>query len=103
MSTDVLPPGGGAWQKVNGKWEAVAVQGPPKSRIKQEKDYDIEEMLKKYSERLDKQKKKKKKKKKALQPIEWVDNSFIKSYSDHDQLSDILESVQAEHHGIAER
>jgi len=98
-----LPPGGGAWQKVNGKWEAVAVQDPPKSRIKQEKDYDIEEMLKKYSERLDKQKKKKKKKKKTLQPIEWVDTSFIKSYSDHDQLSDILETVQAEHHGIAER
>ena len=101
MSTEVLQPSGGAWQKVNGKWEAV--KDPPKSQIKPEKDYDIEEMLKKYSERLEKQKKKKKKKKKVLQPIEWVDNSFIKSYNDHDQLSDTLERVQAEYHGIAER
>ena len=100
MTTEVLPPGG-AWQKVNGKWQAVAE--PPKSRIKQEKNYDIEEMLKKYSERLDKQKKKKKKKKKVFQPIEWVDTSFIKTYSDHDQMRDILDKIQADYPDIAER
>ena len=101
MTTEVLPPGGGAWQKVNGKWEAV--KEPPKCRVKQEKDFDIEEMLKKYSERLDKQKKKKKKKKKVFQPIEWVDTSFIKTYSDHDQMRDILDKVQTDFPEIAER
>jgi len=101
MSAEVLTPAAGAWQKVNGKWQAVAE--PPKPRIKQEKGYDIEEMLKKYSERLEKQKKKKKKKKKVLEPVEWVDTSFIKTYSDHDQLSETLDRVQADHHQIAER
>ena len=101
MTTMLLPPTGGAWQKVNGKWEAV--KEPVKSRAKQEKEFDIEEMLKKYSERLDKQKKKKKKKKKACEPIEWVDKSFIKNYSDHDEMKDILGNIQEQYPEIAER
>jgi len=101
MATVLLPAKEGAWQKVDGKWEAV--KEPAKTKEKPKKDFDIEEMLKKYSERLDKQKKKKKKKKKALVPYEWIDTSYIKTYSDQDQMRDILDKIETEHPDIAER
>jgi len=104
MSTDVLRPGG-AWQKVDGKWQAVRDSTVTKPKLLPEREFNIEEMLKKYSERLEKQtkKKKKRKKKKQLEPIEWVDTSFIKCYSDHDQMRDILDKVEADYPEIAER
>ena len=61
-------------------------------------------MLKKYSTRIENQKKKKKKKKKSSQNnvVEWVDTSFIKKYTDHDAMKELLESLETKHFNILE-
>ena len=74
---------------------------------RRENDLDIEEMLEKYSKRLDQCKKKKKKKKKkavaVAEPPEWVDTSFIKAYTEYDQMRELLDSLDRDCHSIAER
>ena len=64
----------------------------------------IKEMIKKYSNRIETQKKKKKKKKKAANNdvIEWVDNSYIKKYTDYDALKEFLDSIETKFNKIAE-
>ena len=60
-------------------------------------------MLKKYSSKIETtNKKKKKKKKKAEVSREWVDTSFIKTYTDHDALKLLMEDVETKYHNIAE-
>jgi len=79
---------------VNGKWSVV---DPPQSKWISGKEKKLQDILKKYKATKIKQETK-------VPPVqEWVDTSFIKSYSDHTQMVNILEKVVADHPDIAER
>ena len=94
---------GVGWQKVNGKWKSSPSSDPKHDNKKANNTAkDIDDMIQKYSSRLENQKKKKKKKKQKSEVAEWVDTSFIKNYTDQDQLKDVLTAVEAAHPHIAE-
>ena len=60
-------------------------------------------MIKKYSSRIETSKKKKKKKKQAdNKVVEWVDNSYIKKYTDYDEFKQLFDSIEAKYHNLAE-
>ena len=61
-------------------------------------------MLKKYSSKIEttQKKKKKKKKKKPEVLVEWVDNSYIKNYTDHEALKLFMEQTETKYHNISE-
>ena len=63
-------------------------------------------MVKKYSTKIGNQKKKKKKTNKPSQGngnvVEWVDHSFIKNYTDHDAMKELLESLETKHFNVLE-
>ena len=97
---------GGGWQKVDGKWKTSpnkCDKSLSKVNLKTERNLDIEEMLLKYSARMESgPNKKKKKKKKKSNIMEWVDTSFIKNYNDHDQMKETLSRIENEHPNITE-
>merc|ERR1719315_752998 len=79
---------GSPWKKVNGKWVVEqAQQELPRDR--QEKK--LREIFNKYN------------KTKETQVQEWVDTSFIKDYTDHTQMLNILQKVESDYPDIAER
>ena len=85
---------GSPWKKVNGKWSVVE---PPQNKWISGKERKLQDILKKYNATKLKQETKE-------PPVqEWVDTSFIKSYSDHTQMVNILDKVVAYHPDIAER
>ena len=85
---------GSPWKKVNGKWSVVE---PPQNKWISGKERKLQDILKKYNATKLKQETKE-------PPVqEWVDTSFIKSYSDHTQMVNILEKVAADYPDIAER
>ena len=97
------PSQGGAWQKVDGKWQTVGAEVKQVQPLpSQERDIDLEAMLKKYSSKVESTPKKKKKKKKKAEVQEWVDTSFIKNYTDHEALKLLMEEVETKYHNIAE-
>ena len=56
----------------------------------------------KFSSKIEISPKKKKKKKKKAALVEWVDNSYIKSYTDYEALKVLMEDIERKYPNISE-
>jgi len=86
----------GSWKKVNGKWQAEELPVQSLSARRKENQEKLDDLLKLYGGW-----KKKKKKKEAV--VEWVDNSFIKDYTTHEQMLDQLDTLEKEFPSLIKR
>jgi len=85
---------GSPWKKVNGKWSVV---DPPQKKWISGKEKKLQQVLKKYNAtKVEKEEKKE-------QAPEWVDNSFIKTYTDDTQMGNIFERIVSDHPNISKR
>merc|ERR1712223_769960 len=101
-SSVVLSPlaGPSSRQKVDGKWKTVVCQTVKPVAIPGRPDRDLN--LEKYSPKIEISPKKKKKKKKKAVLEEWVDNSYIKNYTDYETLKVLLEETERKYPSISE-
>ena len=84
-----------SYKKVNGKWVVV---GPPEQTWESSKVKKIEDIIKRNDEaRL-------REEIRSRGPAkEWVNSAFIQKYTDHSEMEEILEKIQADYPDIAER
>ena len=84
-----------SWQKVNGKW---VVAEPPEPTWESSKVKKLEDITKRYNEARVQEEMK------SRAPVqEWVDTSFIKTYTDHEEMMEILDNIQTDYPDIAKR
>ena len=86
---------GSPWQKVNGKWVVVA---PVQQKFVTGKQKKLADIIKKYNATIAT-----KTKVKEAPVQEWVDTSFITAYSDHKEMLNILEKIEADYPDLAKR
>jgi len=86
---------GSPWKKVNGKW--TVVETPTQQKWITGKQRKLGDIMKKYNAT------KLREEKKEAPVQEWIDTSFIKTYSDHEEMLDIMEKVAVNYPDIAER
>jgi len=82
---------GSPWKKVNGKWCIVE---QPQNRWISGKGKKPKDVIKKFDAKLVVEEEK---------APEWVDTSFIKSYTDHGEMVNILKDIETTYPDIARR